>query len=37
MHDWETGEVKNTYGLGDYKAKFGTVSALFCSSQRDQR
>ncbi|BDD62862.1 hypothetical protein MAP00_007817 [Monascus purpureus] len=24
MHDWETGAVKNTYGLGDYKAKFGT-------------
>ncbi|PYH46053.1 salicylate hydroxylase [Aspergillus saccharolyticus JOP 1030-1] len=24
MHDWETGEVKHEYGLGDYKAKFGT-------------
>lgn len=29
MHDWETGEIKNEYGLGDYKAKFGSV--------RDQR
>ena len=25
MHDWESGEVKNEYGLGDYKAKFGSV------------
>ena len=25
MHDWESGDVQNTYGLGDYKAKFGTV------------
>jgi len=26
MHDWKTGEVKSEYGLGDYKARFGTVS-----------
>jgi salicylate hydroxylase len=26
MHDWETGAVTNEYGLGDYKAKFGSVS-----------
>jgi hypothetical protein len=26
MHDWETGAVKGEYGLGDYKARFGTVS-----------
>lgn len=25
MHEWGSGEVKNTYELGDYKAKFGTV------------
>lgn len=25
MHDWETGNVKNMYGLGDYKANFGSV------------
>ncbi|OJZ83194.1 hypothetical protein ASPFODRAFT_140970 [Aspergillus luchuensis CBS 106.47] len=24
MHDWETGAIQNEYGLGDYKAKFGT-------------
>ncbi|KIW99685.1 uncharacterized protein Z518_11098 [Rhinocladiella mackenziei CBS 650.93] len=24
MHDWATGEVTNTYDLGDYRAKFGT-------------
>ncbi|KAH9906042.1 salicylate hydroxylase [Xylariomycetidae sp. FL2044] len=24
MHDWESGKVINEYGLGDYKAKFGT-------------
>ncbi|RFU31576.1 hypothetical protein B7463_g4762, partial [Scytalidium lignicola] len=24
MHDWETGGIKNEYGLGDYKAKFGS-------------
>ncbi|KAH8898798.1 FAD/NAD(P)-binding domain-containing protein [Thozetella sp. PMI_491] len=24
MHDWTTGEVTNQYGLGDYKAKFGS-------------
>ncbi|PYI25856.1 salicylate hydroxylase [Aspergillus indologenus CBS 114.80] len=24
MHDWTTGEVQKEYGLGDYKAKFGT-------------
>ncbi|OBT71041.1 hypothetical protein VF21_10624 [Pseudogymnoascus sp. 05NY08] len=24
MHDWGTGEVLNTYDLGDYRAKFGT-------------
>ncbi|OOF91770.1 hypothetical protein ASPCADRAFT_9189 [Aspergillus carbonarius ITEM 5010] len=24
MHDWTTGAVQNEYGLGDYKAKFGT-------------
>jgi salicylate hydroxylase len=24
MHDWKSGEVVNQYGLGDYKAKFGT-------------
>lgn len=28
MHDWETGAKKDEYGLGDYKAKFGAVSAL---------
>lgn len=28
MHDWETGAVKNEYGLGDYKAKFGSVSYI---------
>lgn len=26
MHDWETGTLKSEYGLGDYKAKFGSVS-----------
>jgi salicylate hydroxylase len=26
MHEWETGVVKSEYGLGDYKAKFGSVS-----------
>lgn len=26
MHDWATGDVKGEYPLGDYKAKFGTVS-----------
>lgn len=25
MHDWTTGVVKGEYGLGDYKARFGTV------------
>ena len=25
MHDWSSGQVKSEYGLGDYKAKFGTV------------
>lgn len=25
MHDWSSGEVQNEYGLGDYKARFGTV------------
>lgn len=25
MHDWSNGEVQNEYGLGDYKARFGTV------------
>lgn len=29
MHDWETGVIQNEYGLGDYKAKFGTVSLGF--------
>jgi len=24
MHDWTSGEVINQYGLGDYKARFGT-------------
>ncbi|KAE8377510.1 hypothetical protein BDV26DRAFT_263388 [Aspergillus bertholletiae] len=24
MHDWSTGAVQSEYGLGDYKAKFGT-------------
>lgn len=24
MHDWETGKVNAEYGLGDYRAKFGT-------------
>lgn len=24
MHDWASGEVTNTYDLGDYRAKFGT-------------
>ncbi|KAK5055122.1 hypothetical protein LTR84_012870 [Exophiala bonariae] len=24
MHDWSTGEVTNTYDLGDYRARFGT-------------
>jgi len=24
MHDWETGAVQSEYGLGDYKAKFGS-------------
>lgn len=24
MHDWTTGNVQKTYGLGDYRAKFGT-------------
>ncbi|KAH8672595.1 salicylate hydroxylase [Tricladium varicosporioides] len=24
MHEWSSGEVKGEYGLGDYKAKFGT-------------
>jgi len=24
MHDWQSGEVINQYGLGNYKAKFGT-------------
>jgi len=24
MHDWQSGEVTNRYGLGDYRAKFGT-------------
>lgn len=24
MHEWETGQVINEYGLGDYKEKFGT-------------
>ncbi len=28
MHDWASGEVKSEYGLGDYKAKFGTVGIL---------
>lgn len=26
MHEWESGAIKGEYGLGDYKAKFGTVS-----------
>lgn len=26
MHEWSSGEVKGEYGLGDYKARFGTVS-----------
>lgn len=26
MHDWSTGDVLSTYELGDYKARFGTVS-----------
>lgn len=25
MHEWESGEIKGEYGLGDYKEKFGTV------------
>lgn len=24
MHDWQSGDVINRYGLGDYKARFGT-------------
>lgn len=28
MHEWETGAVKSQYGLGDYKAKFGSVSEI---------
>ncbi|OJI96741.1 hypothetical protein ASPVEDRAFT_120797 [Aspergillus versicolor CBS 583.65] len=24
MHDWRSGQVENEYGLGDYKARFGT-------------
>lgn len=24
MHDWQSGEVTNTYDLGDYRTKFGT-------------
>ncbi len=26
MHNWETGKTVNEYDLGDYKAKFGSVS-----------
>lgn len=26
MHDWERGNITKEYGLGDYKAKFGSVS-----------
>lgn len=26
MHEWESGKVKNEYPLGDYEARFGTVS-----------
>ena len=28
MHKWEDGSVTNQYGLGDYKAKFGSVGYL---------
>jgi len=28
MHEWQSGEIKGEYGLGDYKEKFGTVSVL---------
>lgn len=34
MHDWETGAIQNEYGLGDYKAKFGTVSLGFSFHSR---
>jgi salicylate hydroxylase len=26
VHEWETGAVRGEYGLGDYKARFGTGS-----------
>jgi salicylate hydroxylase len=26
MHEWQSGATLGQYGLGDYKAKFGTVS-----------
>lgn len=26
MHDWSSGAVQSEYGLGDYKARFGTVN-----------
>jgi hypothetical protein len=28
MRDWETGAVKGEYDLGDYEARFGTVSEI---------
>lgn len=28
MHDWASGDVQSTYGLGDYKARFGTVGFI---------
>jgi salicylate hydroxylase len=28
MHDWASGKVESEYELGDYRARFGTVSCL---------
>ena len=36
MHEWESGEVKGEYGLGDYKARFGTVSEISSCNDLDE-